>query len=129
MSLAYKVKKDDGSVMVGYLVFFYFAWSIKELWLIEYIYAFGEILSPLLESLVKSVIWIVPVWIYVKIHLKADPMSYLKMNVNVMSGVLWGILLSLLLGAGLIMEAYFFDGVSLHFSLSFDDYLNTVIIA
>lgn len=129
MSVAYRVKNHDIGVMVGYLVFFYLAWSIKELWLIEYIYAFGEILSPLLESLVKSFIWIVPVWIYVKFHLQSDPTSYLKMNINVMPGILWGILLSLLLGAGLILEEYLFNGVSFHFSLSFDDYLNTVIMA
>lgn len=115
--------------MVGYLVFFYLAWSIKELWLIEYIYAFGEILSPLLESLVKSFIWIVPVWIYVKFHLQSDPTSYLKMNINVMPGILWGILLSLLLGAGLILVEYISNGISFNLLLSFDDYLNTVIIA
>ncbi len=51
------------------------------------------------------------------------------MNVNVKEGVFWGILLSLLLGAGLILEAFLFNGVSFHFSLSFDDYLNTVLMA
>lgn len=129
MSAAFKEKNNDVNIIIGFLVFFYLAWTIKELWLIEYIYSFGEIISPLLEALVKSLIWIVPVWIYIKTHLHSDPISHLKMNVNVKEGVFWGILLSLLLGAGLILEAFLFDGVSFHFSLSFDDYLNTVLMA
>ena len=102
---------------------------LKVLWLIEYIYSFGEIISPLIEALVKSLIWIVPACIYIKLYLHSIPISFLKMNVNVKNGLLWGIFLSLLLGAFLILEAYLFNGVSFHFSLSFDDYLNTLLMA
>lgn len=129
MSILTKEKNSDVSILIGYLVLFYLAWTIKELWLIEYIYSFGEIISPLLEALVKSLIWIVPAWIYIKLYLHSIPISFLKMNVNVKKGLLWGIFLSLLLGAFLILEAYFFNGVSFHFSLSFDDYLNTLLMA
>ena len=129
MSILTKEKNSDVSVLIGYLVLFYLAWTIKELWLIEYIYSFGEIISPLLEALVKSLIWIVPAWIYIKLYLHSIPISFLKMNVNVKKGLLWGIFLSLLLGAFLILEAYLFNGVSFHFSLSFDDYLNTLLMA
>ena len=129
MSILTKEKNSDVSILIGYLVLFYLAWTIKELWLIEYIYSFGEIISPLLEALVKSLIWIVPAWIYIKLYLHSIPISFLKMNVNVKKGLLWGIFLSLLLGAFLILEAYLFNGVSFHFSLSFDDYLNTLLMA
>ena len=129
MSILTKEKNSDVSILIGYLILFYLAWTIKELWLIEYIYSFGEIISPLLEALVKSLMWIVPAWIYIKLYLHSIPISFLKMNVNVKKGLLWGIFLSLLLGAFLILEAYFFNGVSFHFSLSFDDYLNTLLMA
>lgn len=129
MSILTKEKNSDVSILIGYLILFYLAWTIKELWLIEYIYSFGEIISPLLEALVKSLIWIVPAWIYIKLYLHSIPISFLKMNVNVKKGLLWGIFLSLLLGAFLILEAYLFNGVSFHFSLSFDDYLNTLLMA
>jgi len=129
MSDAIKDKNRDVNIMVGYLVLFYLAWTIKELWLIEYIYSFGEIISPLLEALIKSLLWIVPVWIYIKFYLHSSPISYLKMDTNVKRGLLWGVVLSLLLGLCLILEAYIFNGVSFHFSLSFDDYLNTFLMA
>lgn len=68
MSAAFK-EKNNINIIIGFLVFFYVAWTIKELWLLEYIYSFGEIISPLVDALVKSLIWIVPVSIYIKIHL------------------------------------------------------------
>nr|WP_121612607.1 CPBP family intramembrane glutamic endopeptidase [Mesobacillus foraminis] len=90
---------------------------------------FGDVRSPLLEAFVKSVIWIIPVWLLIKYSLRADPVSYLKLNVKVKSGLFWGIALSLLSGGGLILEAFIFDNAAFHFSLSFDDYLNTFIMA
>lgn len=129
MSDAIKAKNRDVNIMVGYLVLFYLAWTFKELWLIEYIYSFGEIISPLLEALIKSLVWVVPVWIYIKFYLHSSPISYLKMDINVKRGFLWGVVLSLLLGLCLILEAYIFNGVLFHFSLSFDDYLNTFLMA
>ncbi|MBT2757518.1 CPBP family intramembrane metalloprotease [Mesobacillus foraminis] len=129
MSVAEKAAPLQVNRKAVYLLVFFFVWSLKELWLIEYIYMFGDIRSPLLEAFVKSVIWIVPVWLLIKYSLRADPVIYLKLNEKVKSGLLWGIALSLLLGGGLILEAFIFDNAAFHFSLSFDDYLNTFIMA
>ena len=115
--------------MIGFLVLFYSVWTIKELWLIEYIYSFGKIISPLFEASIKSIIWIVPTCLYIKYFLYTNPNNYLKMNVNVKKGFFWGIVLSLLLGSCLILEEHIFNGISFKFELSFDDYLNTFLIA
>ena len=68
-----EVKISDVKIMIGYLFVFYFVWSIKELWLIEYIYSFDETTSAFLEALVKSLIWIVPAWLYIKRYLNTNP--------------------------------------------------------
>lgn len=127
--LANRVRFSNVNIMIGGLFFFYLVWAIKELWLIEYIYSFGELISPLIEALVKSVVWIVPTGLYIKYTLHTNAISYLKMNVNVKKGLIWGIILSLLLGLSLITEAYIFNDALIQFSLSFDDYLNTFIMA
>jgi len=129
LSITNKAKINNGRIFIGGLILFYLAWTIKELWLIEYIYMFGEIISPLLEAFVKTMIWIVPIWLYIKYYLNTNPSGYLKMNVNIKKGLLWGTILSLLLGICLISEAFLFNDASFHFSLSFDDYLNTFIMA
>ncbi len=129
MNVANSTKFNNVNIMVGGLFLFYLVWTIKELWLIEYIYKFGDVISPLLEAVVKSIIWIVPVWLYINYYLCTNPISYLKMNVNVKKGLSLGIFLSFLLGICLILEAFIFNDVSFRFQLSFDDYLNTFVMA
>jgi len=124
-----RVKNDNLNIMVSGLILFYIAWSIKELWLIEAIYSFGDIISPLVEATVKSVLWIVPAYLYIKYVLQKNVFGYLKMDVLVTRGLVWGSILSLILGIGLFTDAYIFNNASIQFSLSLDDYLNTVLMA
>lgn len=124
-----KAKSSSVNDMIGLLVLFYVAWTVKELWLIEYIYSFGNILSPLLEAFVKSMVWVVPSWLFIKYYIHNNPVRYLKINENVKKGIIWGFVLSLVLGGFLLLEASIFDDASFHFSLSFDDYLNTFLMA
>jgi uncharacterized protein len=129
LSVENNVKNNDAKTMLGFLLIFYLAWSIKELWLIEYIYSFGEIISPLVEALVKGLVWIVPTWLYIKYYLYTNPFDYLKMNVNVKKGLFWGIILSLLVGLYFAIETYIIKQQSFQFSLSIDDYLNVFLMA
>ncbi|MGE7625537.1 hypothetical protein ACQKMD_21910 [Viridibacillus sp. NPDC096237] len=124
-----KVKNNDIKTMIVFLLIFYFVWTIKELWLIDYIYSFGEIISPLLESLVKGFVWIVPTWLYIKYYLHTNLFDYLRMNDNVKKGFLGGVVLSLLVGLYFAFETYIINQQSFQFSLSFDDYLNGFFMA
>ncbi|MDD1505694.1 hypothetical protein PVA17_23515 [Lysinibacillus sp. CNPSo 3705] len=76
-------KNNEIKTKMGFLLIFYFSWTIKELWLIDYIYSFGEIISPLLEAFVKGFIWIVPTWLYIKYYLHTYPFDYLVMNLYI----------------------------------------------
>lgn len=129
LSIESKVKNNDVKSMIGFLLLFYLIWAIKELWLIDYIYLFGEIISPLLEALVKGIVWIVPTWLYIKYYLHTKSFDYLRMNVNVKKGLFWGVVLSLLVGLYFAFETYSINQQSFQFSLSFDDYLNGILMA
>ena len=129
LSVESKVKNNDVKAMIGFLLIFYLAWTIKELWLIDYIYSFGEIISPLLEALVKGFVWIVPTWLYIKYYLHTNPFDYLRVNVNVKRGLFWGVVLSLLVGLYFAFETYIINQQSFQFSLSIDDYLNGFLMA
>ncbi|MFJ8517558.1 CPBP family intramembrane glutamic endopeptidase [Lysinibacillus xylanilyticus] len=129
MSVESKVKNNDIKTMIGFLLIFYFVWTIKELWLIDYIYSFGNNISSLLEALVKGLIWIVPTWLYIKYYLHTNPFEYLRVNVNVKIGLFWGVVLSLLIGLYFAFETYIINQQSFQFSLSIDDYLNGFLMA
>ncbi|MEB2299009.1 CPBP family intramembrane metalloprotease [Lysinibacillus xylanilyticus] len=129
MFITNKEKNNDVKTMIGFILIFYFVWTIKELWLIDYIYSYGEIISPLIEALVKGVVWIFPTWLYIKYYLHNDPLDYLKMNVNVIKGLFWGVMLSLLVAFYFTFQTYITNQQSFQFSLSLDDYLNGFIMA
>ncbi|MGE7910513.1 CPBP family intramembrane glutamic endopeptidase [Lysinibacillus xylanilyticus] len=129
MSVESKVKNNDIKTMIGFLLIFYFVWTIKELWLIDYIYSFSNNISSLLEALVKGLIWIVPTWLYIKYYLHTNPFEYLRVNVNVKIGLFWGVVLSLLIGLYFAFETYIINQQSFQFSLSIDDYLNGFLMA
>jgi len=129
MNVESKVKNNDIKTMIVFLLIFYFVWTIKELWLIDYIYFFGNNISSLLEALVKGFIWIVPTWLYIKYYLHTNPFEYLRVNVNVKIGLFWGVVLSLLIGLYFAFETYIINQQSFQFSLSIDDYLNGFLMA
>ena len=114
--------------LVLYLFFFYFTWALKELWLIYSFHSFGETTYALLEALVKVLVWIVPIWVYVKYYLNTSPMNYFNMNINVKKGLFWGIILSSLVGLRFAIEVYLFNKETFHFALPLNSYLNEFLV-
>lgn len=128
-SIKNRDKISDVKILLVYLVIFYLLWALKELWLVKYIDIFDKNTSAIFEAVVKFFIWIVPAWLYIKYYLKASPVRYLKINVNVKKGLLWGAVLSLVIGLYFAVETYILYEKSFQFSLSFDDYLNSFLMA
>jgi membrane protease YdiL (CAAX protease family) len=111
-----------------YLLFFYFIWTLKELWLINFFHSFSEPTYAILEALVKVLLWIVPIWIYVKYFLNTSPMNYFNMNINVKKGLFWGIILSTLVGLYFAIEVYLVNKETFHFVLPLDSYLDGFLV-
>ncbi|MEH7885084.1 type II CAAX endopeptidase family protein [Bacillus sp. JJ1609] len=114
--------------LVFYLLFFYFIWALKELWFINFFHFFGETTYALQEAIVKVLVWIVPIWVYVKYYLNTSPMSYFNMNINVKKGLLWGIILSILVGFRFAIEVYLVNNETFHFVLPLYIYLNGFLV-
>lgn len=129
LSIKKRDRISEVKIMLMYLLIFYLMWALKELWLVKYIELFDENTSAIFEAIVKFLIWIVPAWLYIKYYLNISPVHYLKLNVNVKKGLLWGAVLSLVLGLYFAFGTYILNGKSFQFSLSFDDYLNSFLMA
>ncbi|HGA1022349.1 TPA: lysostaphin resistance A-like protein [Bacillus cereus] len=128
-SLRKKEKPLGVHTLLLYLVIFYIAWSLKELWLVQYIQLFNDNIAAFLSAFVKISVWIVPVWLYIKYYHYRNPISYMKLDVNLRRGVVWGILLSLLVGIRFTIEIYLINHQSFHFILPLNSYLNVFLLA
>ncbi|EJV75142.1 TPA: CPBP family intramembrane metalloprotease [Bacillus thuringiensis] len=121
-------KISDIKPITLYLFVFYLAWTFKELWLAKYIHLFGDTTAAFLTALIKISIWIVPTWLYIKYYLKTNPIGYLKININVKKGLFFGVVLSLLLGLYFAFETYMLNNQTFDFTLSFNNYLNAILL-
>jgi len=129
LSVESRVKKNDVKAMIGYLLIFYAIWTLKELWLVEYIHTFDDTISAYITAVVKISVWIVPAWLYIKYYLNTNPIDYLKMNDNVKKGLFWGGVLSSLIGLRFAFETYILNKQIFDFSLPLDSYLNVFLLA
>ncbi|MEH6942991.1 CPBP family intramembrane glutamic endopeptidase [Bacillus sp. JJ722] len=128
LQLESKVKVNDVKTLLIYLLIFNSVWVFKELWLIQYIDPLNEVTSAFLNALIKILVWVVPVWLYIKYFLHANPIKYLKMNSNIKKGLFWGIFLSLLLGLYFAFQVYIVNDQSFNFNLSLSSYLNGILL-
>lgn len=115
-----------------YIILFYAAWTFKEGFLgktLENMTDMNVNMQYLISAGVKLLIWVVPVFIYLKFINRESPLSYLKMNRNVAKGFLWGIVICVAyIGFSLIRD-YLMGDKSVNLSLDLDQWLNIVIIA
>lgn len=112
---------------IGYLVLFYFIWSLKELSLLNLIQT-NDTISAILSGLIKILVWIVPVWLFIKYFLNTNPSEYLKLNQNVGKGIFWSVFLSFLLGIYFTINVYIVNKQTFDFSLSLHHYLNVFLL-
>jgi uncharacterized protein len=119
---------NRGRTFILYLLIFYFVWALKELWIINYFLLFGGTTFALLNVMTKVLVWIFPIWIYVKYYLNINPMKYFNMNINVKKGLIWGVILSLIVGLYFTIVVYLVNHSAFHFLLPLDDYLDEFLV-
>src|SRR5690348_1241365 len=78
-------------IFVGYLAILFGAASIRDFFVIPFVtHSLVGISAMFVEPLYKLLFWIVPTFLYIKYVLDANPLTYLKLTVNVRRGISWG---------------------------------------
>ncbi|KZE37115.1 CAAX protease [Bhargavaea cecembensis] len=128
-SIRYEEQADSFfRTLVIYFILFLAVWSIREMALPPYLNELPETTAALAKAAVKVMIWIVPVWLFIRFRLNSDPADFLKLTTNLRKGLLWGFGLSALLGLWFTIQAYVLNGGGFHFNVSFDRFLNVFLL-
>jgi membrane protease YdiL (CAAX protease family) len=85
----------------------------------------GPIAAAFVEPLWKLIFWILPALLYIAWIDRFPILSYLKLVSNVKRGIAWGLLGSSLFFVRLLVRGLL---AGFHHQLSFDDWLNSVIL-
>lgn len=112
-----------------YIGFFYITWSLRELWLDSYIDLVGHpILQPITSAIIKLMIWVFPVFVYLKRVENDEPLSFLRLRTNMKEGVKWGLWGSLGFFLYFIMLQYVIHGNGINLNFEFDEWFNGFIL-
>src|SRR5438874_168601 len=116
-------------LFVGYLAILFGAASIRDFFVIPFVtHHLVGITAAFVEPLYKLLFWIVPTLLYIKYVLNANPLTYLKLTVNVRKGIGWGVVVCMLLFLCLVLPTTLLHRELSRFALSFDDWLNTFLL-
>jgi uncharacterized protein len=124
-----KGKSWEPVIFVSYLAVLFGAACIRDFFVTPFVtHHFLGIAASFVEPLYKLLFWIVPTFLYVKYVLNANPLTYLKLTVNVHKGLVWGVTVGALLFLLLVLPFMLVHRQLPHFALSFDDWLNKFLL-
>jgi uncharacterized protein len=116
-------------IFVGYIAILFAAASIRDFFVIPFVtHHLIGITAAFVEPLYKLLFWIAPTILYIKYVIKANPLTYLKLTVNVRKGIGGGVLIGVLLFLLFVLPAALLHGKLPRFALSFDDWLNSFLL-
>ncbi len=118
--------------LVLYIILFYAAWTFKEAWLDKVIRGNESLdinIVYMLGGAIKVLLWVAPVFMYLKYLDKESPLMFLKINRNVTRGLFWGVAICIVYIGSSLIKGHFFGKLSVNLDLGLDRWLNTVILA
>lgn len=120
-----KTTKQELIYMCAYFLFLLIFWSISRLILLpalEKTLPNTSLFYALCEAILKGVIWIVPVYVILKLQ-KLNPISFLKLNSNMVKGISFGLLLGI---AFLVINIVKTKNFNIH--ITYSDFINTFLV-
>lgn len=89
-------KRNSLTPILTYIIMFFIIWSVYEIMIATNIKdIYSENLNVFLNFIIKTLIWILPVYLYLKFYDRTNPISYLKLDKNIKNGLIGALILSL----------------------------------
>ncbi|WP_027339239.1 CPBP family intramembrane glutamic endopeptidase [Halonatronum saccharophilum] len=116
--------------LASYIIVFFITWSIYEIGVATYIQAnYPEYVHTLSKAIIKVLVWILPVFLYLKLYDKVRPLSYLRLKENVKEGLMGAISLSLFFLFYTLLRINILGTLMVDFNLGIHGWLNVVLLA
>lgn len=126
--VALRQKSGGKSTLLLFYLAILIAATIRDVVLSPYVARpLGEPVGSFVEPVWKIGTWMVLTFLYIRFIVGARPLAYLHLTGNILRGIVWGLIASLGIFV-LFFLPQLLRGVTPHLSLSFDDWLNSVIL-
>ncbi|WP_217988503.1 CPBP family intramembrane glutamic endopeptidase [Paucisalibacillus globulus] len=111
-----------------YFILFYLIWTIRELWLVDFINTMDPTVASIVGAVIKLLVWVAPIIILVKLVEKKEPLKFLGLRENLSKGFGWATWVSFALVIFFIMANLLFSQTEINLNLGLHTWLNTVIL-
>ncbi|HYE84659.1 MAG TPA: type II CAAX endopeptidase family protein [Clostridia bacterium] len=121
-------KQKGIGVLQLYILVFFLVWTIYEFNFSTYDYSNNIALYIMVRNSIKYIVWTIPVFVFLKYVYKVNPISYLKLNDNVIRGIIWGIVIGFLIVIYHIIRNYLMGGSKFDFSIDIYTWIHRIIL-
>lgn len=111
-----------------YFIIFFSLWCMRELWLVQYLELMDTVPKTITSAVIKVGIWIIPVFLLVIFVEKVDALDYLGLRYHFKTGLNWAGWVSLIFIAYFTILNFIFLHNRINFQISFDEWLNTILL-
>ncbi|QVL31958.1 CPBP family intramembrane metalloprotease [Telmatocola sphagniphila] len=119
-------KTSLGVNLSGFLLVFYLLWTSWAYLLFHYP---AELDWGILKALVRLLVWVLPVFLYVRLVLHREPFQYLGLIQNVRKGLLYGLIASVLYPGLIAAYRMLFEEAKFQVPEKWNSWLNPILSA
>lgn len=121
-------KKQSQVLLLIYVFAFFLVWTIYEMFLRDNLHNESTLVFIIIRNSIKIMVWTVPVLILLKYYYRDRVISYLKLNYNVINGIVWGIIIGLLIIIYNVTLHYIFRTGKFNFNFGIYRWIHHIIL-
>lgn len=121
-------KNQSIVLLLLYVFVLFLVWTIYEMFIRINLHSESTLLNIIIRNSIKIIVWTVPVLILLKYYYKDSVISYLKLNCNVINGVVWGSIIGLLIVMYNITWHYIFGTGKFSFNFGLYRWIHHIIL-
>ena len=123
-------KKKNIIPISTYIILFFIVWAVYEMMIATHIKdIYPENIHTFTNLIFKSLVWILPAYLYLKFYDRIDPVSYLKLDKNIKKGLIGALALGLFFTLYHFLRINVLGSLKIDFNISLYTFLNTILLA
>jgi len=126
---AYKsVRKQRMKILALYTLVLFSIWTVYQLRIFSHLYSNSAILGSIIENSFKYIVWTLPVFILLKCVYFSNPLAYLKLEDNIVNGVMWGTIIGFALAVYHIVRFFFMGDGTLKLDIGMYTWIHRILL-
>jgi len=115
------------SIIIIYTTVFFLVWIYYTLYL-KNVFSSNSILNIIINNTIKYTIWTVPVFIILRYVYKESPITYLKLNKNIIRGIIYGVVLGSIIIVYHVIRNFIMGNGTFEFNIDLYTWVHRIIL-